>query len=76
MSNSTEFLNGAGELAEYLGWYRGDGKPDRYRVYMLGYRGDGPPTIRVGGGKRGRLMWRVRDVEAWLDAHTVPLGKA
>ena len=41
-------------------------------VYQWNSRGIGPKRIRVGK----HIRYRVADVEAWIEAHTVPGGTA
>jgi hypothetical protein len=43
------------------------------------FRGTGPNYIRIGGAKRGRILYRWSDVRAYLDAKTIttdPAGTA
>lgn len=46
----------SGDLAEYFGMTRDD-------LYQLRYLGKAPPALKIGG----RLRWRKRDVDTWLD---------
>lgn len=36
---------------------------ERFRV-----EGTGPPFLKVGSGKRSRVLYRSTDLKAWLDA--------
>lgn len=37
---------------------------------QMRYRGTGPKFVKVGGGHRGRVLYRWSDVRAYLDAQT------
>jgi hypothetical protein len=43
------------------------GVSERY-LSTLRYRGGGPPFIRVGGPRRGRILYRVETLKAWTAA--------
>lgn len=38
---------------------------------QMRYRGTGPKFVRVGGPRRGRILYRWSDVRAYLDANTL-----
>ena len=38
------------------------------------FRGAGPRYIRTGSTDRGRVLYRLSDVQAWLDERTVEPG--
>lgn len=37
-------------------------------------RGEGPPYIKLGKGRQGRCYYRLEDVLAWLERHTITPG--
>jgi hypothetical protein len=62
-----------GEVAAALGTSEGG-------LAQMRFRGTGPNYIRIGGAKRGRILYRWSDVRAYLDAKTIqptdPAGTA
>lgn len=53
-----------GEVAAALGTSEGG-------LAQMRFRGTGPNYIRIGGAKRGRILYRWSDVRAYLDAKTI-----
>jgi len=61
MSRNIELVSGP-EAAKILGI-----RPQTLRIWRM--TGRGPKYIRY-GGRTGRIVYRVSDLEAWLDAQT------
>jgi excisionase family DNA binding protein len=51
------------EAAEYLG------VTDRAMIEWR-RRGGGPPYVRLGGSRSGRVRYDVREIDAWMRAQT------
>lgn len=66
MTTAPQFIN-TKQLAELIGF-----DPDS--IEAMRRRGEGPPYVRIGDGKRPAIRYNVADVNAWLAARTV--GKA
>lgn len=63
MTTAPQFIN-TKQLAELIGF-----DPDS--IEAMRRRGEGPPYVRIGDGKRPAIRYNVDDVNAWLRAHTV-----
>lgn len=67
MTDAPMRLRSTRQIAEWLGF-------DQDTLEAMRRRGEGPPFIRLGDGKRPAIRYNLDDVEAWLRSHTV--GKA
>lgn len=60
--NSRDMFLTTGEAAEYL--RLSTQTMDRFRA-----TGEGPPYIKLGNGKRSKVIYRRSDIDAWLECH-------
>ncbi len=63
LSSNLPTLLSSSEVADLLGL-----KPQTLRKWRL--QGDGPRYIRLGHGKRGRVVYRLSDLRVWLEQRT------
>jgi hypothetical protein len=63
MINAPKYID-TKALAELLGF-------EKDTCEAMRRRGEGPPFIRMGDGKRPAIRYAIADVEAWLAARTV-----
>jgi len=64
-----EKLLSPADLAEFIGKFTEDGKPDTQAVYWLNWSGQGPPHYRI---NRRDIRYRLSEVMAWLESRRVP----
>lgn len=53
------------DLADRLGY-------SIHTIYAMNRDGTGPRIFRPGGGKRGRVLYRLADVERWENSRLAP----
>jgi predicted DNA-binding transcriptional regulator AlpA len=75
MQNGQQEFYDVDELAELLRKLDANGKPKRKAIYCMRQRGEGPPATRI-GGRRGQLLFRKVDVDAWLASRAEPGAKS
>ena len=63
LTHHLESLFTTRQLAKYLGL-----KEQTLRKWRLS--GDGPQYVRLGDGPRARVVYRMADIQKWLDARS------